>query len=62
MAYEQEENEMTLQNEIMKTLHVQPVIDPKEEIRKRIDFLKDYLRKTGAKGFVLELAVDRILH
>lgn len=31
---------MTLQEQIMKALHVQPVIDPKAEIRKRVDFLK----------------------
>ncbi|EOP70957.1 MULTISPECIES: ammonia-dependent NAD(+) synthetase [Bacillus] len=47
---------MTLQEQIMKALHVQPVIDPKVEIRKRIDFLKDYVRKTGAKGFVLGIS------
>lgn len=29
---------MTLQEQIMKALHVQPVIDPKAETRKRIDF------------------------
>ncbi|WP_369899988.1 ammonia-dependent NAD(+) synthetase [Bacillus manliponensis] len=47
---------MTLQQQIMKALHVQPTIEPKEEIRKRIDFLKDYLNKTGAKGFVLGIS------
>ncbi|PFJ10910.1 NAD(+) synthase [Bacillus cereus] len=47
---------MTLQEQIMKALHVQPVINPKVEIRKRIDFLKDYVRKTGAKGFVLGIS------
>ncbi|MBW3493597.1 MULTISPECIES: ammonia-dependent NAD(+) synthetase [Bacillus] len=47
---------MTLQEQIMKALHVQPVIDPKVEIRKRIDFLKDYLKTTGAKGFVLGIS------
>ncbi|PIE92545.1 ammonia-dependent NAD(+) synthetase [Bacillus fungorum] len=47
---------MTLQEQIMKALHVQPVIDPKEEIRKRIDFLKDYVKKTSAKGFVLGIS------
>ena len=35
---------MTLQEQIMKALHVQPVIDPKVEIRKRVDFLKDYVK------------------
>ena len=47
---------MTLQEQIMKALHVQPVIDPKAEIRKRVDFLKDYVKKTGAKGFVLGIS------
>lgn len=47
---------MTLQEQIMKALHVQPVIDPKVEIRKRIDFLKAYLKNTGAKGFVLGIS------
>ncbi|MFK4291117.1 ammonia-dependent NAD(+) synthetase [Bacillus sp. RC250] len=47
---------MTLQEQIMKSLHVQPVIDPKVEIRKRIDFLKVYLKTTGAKGFVLGIS------
>ncbi|MED1084348.1 ammonia-dependent NAD(+) synthetase [Bacillus mycoides] len=47
---------MTLQEQIMKALHVQPVIDPKVEIRKRIDFLKAYLKTTGAKGFALGIS------
>ncbi|MED4685040.1 ammonia-dependent NAD(+) synthetase [Bacillus mycoides] len=47
---------MTLQEQIMKALHVQPVINPKVEIRKRIDFLKAYLKTTGAKGFVLGIS------
>ncbi|HFK1706559.1 ammonia-dependent NAD(+) synthetase [Bacillus mycoides] len=47
---------MTLQEQIMKSLHVQPVIDPKVEIRKRIEFLKAYLKTTGAKGFVLGIS------
>ena len=50
---------MTLQEQIMKALHVQPVIDPKVEIRKRVDFLKDYV-KTGAKGFVLGISIPRL--
>lgn len=36
---------MTLQTEIIKELGVKPIIDPKEEIRKSIDFLKAYLQK-----------------
>lgn len=47
---------MSLQRQIMEALHVRPVIDPKEEIRKRIDFLKEYLKKTGAKGYVLGIS------
>lgn len=45
-----------MQNRIMKELHVSPHIDPKEEIRNRINFLKEYLRKTGARGFVLGIS------
>ena len=36
---------MTLQETIIQQLGVKPVIDPQEEIRKSIDFLKDYLKK-----------------
>lgn len=35
----------TLQEQIIEALKVQPVINVKEEIRKSIDMLKDYLRK-----------------
>ncbi|WP_312468885.1 ammonia-dependent NAD(+) synthetase [Neobacillus sp.] len=47
---------MSLQVQIMKELHVTPNINPKEEIRKRIDFLKNYLLKTKAKGYVLGIS------
>lgn len=47
---------MSLQEKIMSDLNVKPEIDPKAEIRERIDFLKDYLKKTGAKGFVLGIS------
>ncbi|CYV57141.1 TPA: ammonia-dependent NAD(+) synthetase [Streptococcus suis] len=36
---------MTLQEAIIKELGVKPSIDPEEEIRRSIDFLKDYLKK-----------------
>ncbi|HEL1739984.1 TPA: ammonia-dependent NAD(+) synthetase [Streptococcus suis] len=36
---------MTLQETIIKELGVKSHIDPKEEIRRSIDFLKDYLKK-----------------
>ncbi|MFK9090079.1 ammonia-dependent NAD(+) synthetase [Bacillus salipaludis] len=47
---------MSLQAQIMKELNVSPTIQPKEEIRKRIDFLKNYLVKTKAKGYVLGIS------
>ena len=47
---------MSLQAQIIEALHVQPSINPKEEIEKRVGFLKDYLKKTGAKGFVLGIS------
>ncbi len=37
-------------------LHVNPTIQPMDEIRKRIDFLKTYLLKAKAKGFVLGIS------
>lgn len=47
---------MSLQRQIMKNLNINPTIDPKEEIRKRIDFLKNYLVKTKAGGYVLGIS------
>lgn len=47
---------MSIQKQIMEELFVQPTIEPKEEIRHRVDFLKAYLRKTGAKGYVLGIS------
>lgn len=34
-----------LQKEIIETLKVQPTIDPKQEIRRSVDFMKNYLKK-----------------
>ena len=48
---------MTLQEEIIKELGVKPIIDPKEEIRVSVDFLKDYLKKYPfIKAFVLGIS------
>ena len=47
---------MTLQKRIMEELHIQSDIVPKVEIKKRIQFLKYYLLKTNAKGFVLGIS------
>lgn len=38
---------MTLQDYIIKELGVKPQIDAAEEVRKSVDFLKDYLRKNS---------------
>ena len=45
-----------LQREIMETLNVKAEINPKEEIRNRINFLKNYCRKTNTKGYVLGIS------
>lgn len=45
-----------LQAEIIEELGVRPEIDAAGEIRRRIDFLKDYLAATGARGFVLGIS------
>jgi NAD+ synthase len=47
---------MSMQQQIMRELNINPNIEPKEEIRKRIDFLKSYLLKTKAKGYVLGIS------
>lgn len=46
-----------LQKQIIEELKAQPVIDPQEEIRKSIDFMKVYLKKYSfLKGFVLGIS------
>ena len=45
-----------LQARIIAELNVSPVIDPAEQVRARIDFLKAYLRTTGAAGLVLGIS------
>ncbi|MGX7205151.1 ammonia-dependent NAD(+) synthetase [Enterococcus pingfangensis] len=48
---------MTLQAEIIKQLGTKPTIDPQEEIRKSITFLKSYLKKYPfLKTFVLGIS------
>ncbi|MBO0994992.1 ammonia-dependent NAD(+) synthetase [Bacillus sp. SD088] len=47
----------TLQKKIIEELKVSPNIDPNEEIRKSIDFMKAYLNKYGFfNGFVLGIS------
>ncbi|MED0668497.1 ammonia-dependent NAD(+) synthetase [Bacillus badius] len=46
-----------LQQQIIEELKAKPVIDPQEEIRKSIDFMKDYVKKHSfLKGFVLGIS------
>lgn len=42
--------------EIRVALGVQPQIDPHEEVERRIRFLVEYARRTGARGFVLGIS------
>ena len=41
-----------LQETIIKTLHVQPEIDPATEVERRVAFLASFLKKTGMKTLV----------
>ncbi|WP_026535570.1 ammonia-dependent NAD(+) synthetase [Arthrobacter sp. H14] len=45
-----------LQAQIIAELGAQPSIDPEAEIRRRITFLKSYLKSTGVKGYVLGIS------
>ncbi|WP_026556681.1 ammonia-dependent NAD(+) synthetase [Arthrobacter sp. 35W] len=45
-----------LQARIIDELGVQPSIDPAAEIARRVGFLKDYLKATHTKGFVLGIS------
>ena len=45
-----------MQSRIIAEMGVKPEIDPAAEVRRRVDFLCDYLRTTGAKGFVLGIS------
>jgi NAD+ synthase len=44
------------QAKIIEELHVSPQIDPAAEVERRVGFLVDYLRDTGAAGFVLGIS------
>ncbi|WP_101790304.1 ammonia-dependent NAD(+) synthetase [Nonomuraea indica] len=45
-----------LRERILAELGVAAAIVPKVELRRRVDFLKDYLRSTPAKGYVLGIS------
>lgn len=48
---------MTLQQSIIEELRVQPTIDPEVEVRRTVDFLKQYAQKYSfVKGFVLGIS------
>ncbi|WP_010281919.1 ammonia-dependent NAD(+) synthetase [Bacillus timonensis] len=47
---------MSIQQQIMRELHVKPTIDPKEEIKSRVSFLKEYVVKSKTNGFVLGIS------
>lgn len=47
---------MSKQTEIVQALKVKSKINANEELRNRIDFLKAYCLKSGAKGFVLGIS------
>lgn len=47
---------MTLQQQIIERLGVQPTIDPAQEIRKRVDFLKEYIVKSHTTGLLIAIS------
>ncbi|TCZ77711.1 ammonia-dependent NAD(+) synthetase [Paenibacillus albiflavus] len=47
---------MSMQHEIIAKLGVQPTIDVDQEIRKRVDFLKDYILQAGVKGLLIAIS------
>lgn len=46
----------SLREQIIRELEVKPEIDPTEEIESRVEFLKNYLLWSGAKGYVLSIS------
>lgn len=47
---------MSLQQEIIKRLGVKPAIDVTEEIRKRVDFLKEYVLRYRMSGLLIAVS------
>ena len=45
-----------LQVRIIKEMGVKPTVDPAEEVARRVGLLKDYLKTTGTRGFVLGIS------
>ena len=44
------------QAQIISELNVQPQVEPTEEVRRRVDFLKEYVLASGARGLVLGIS------
>ncbi|TBL71181.1 ammonia-dependent NAD(+) synthetase [Paenibacillus thalictri] len=47
---------MSLQQDIINRLGVKPEIDVDAEIRKRVDFLKQYVQKSGVNGLLIAIS------
>lgn len=47
---------MSLQQEIIARFNVKPSIDVQAEIRKRVDFLKEYVLKSGTEGLLIAIS------
>lgn len=47
---------MSLQHEIIERLGVKPVIDPAEEVTKRVQFLKEYILNSKASGLLIAIS------
>ncbi|WP_410770852.1 ammonia-dependent NAD(+) synthetase [Fontibacillus sp. BL9] len=47
---------MSLQQEIIDRLRVKPVIDVEEEVRKRVDFLKEYVKSSRTTGLLIAIS------
>ena len=52
-------NMRPLQKQIKEALHVKTTIDPKQEIRARVTFLKEYAIHARTKGFVLGISLGQ---
>ncbi len=47
---------MTLQQEIIEKLGVKPTIDADEEIKRRVSFLKEYVKQAGTTGLLIAIS------
>ncbi|APT91994.1 NAD synthetase [Corynebacterium phocae] len=52
----QADTQADIQADIIATLGVKPTIDPAQEVQERTAYLVDYLKRTGAKGYVLGIS------